>query len=68
MVLQWNFVVDNIKLIFGMSNVNIIVGIKLQPNNSLHSSNKKKVDLLVTKEQIKGISPFDFGTCRTVEQ
>ena len=24
--------------------------------------------LLVTKEQIKGISPFDFGTCRSVEQ
>ena len=23
--------------------------------------------VLVTKEQIKGISPFDFGTCRSVD-
>ena len=42
LVLQWNFVADNIKLIFSMSNVNIIVGIKLQPNNSLHISNQTK--------------------------
>ena len=38
LVLQWNFVADNIKLILSMSNVNIIVNIKLQSNNSLHSS------------------------------
>ena len=50
-------------MIFSMSNVNIIVDTKLQPNNSLH-----KIDLLVTKEQIKGISPFYFGTCRSLEQ
>ena len=50
-----------------MSNVNIIVDTKLQPNNSLHSSNNKKIDLLVTKKQIKGISPFDVGTCHSVE-
>ena len=31
------FVADIIKLIFSMSNVNIIVDIKLQANNSLHS-------------------------------
>ena len=42
MVLQWNFVVDNIKLISSMSNVNIIVNIKMRPNNSLHSSNQTK--------------------------
>ena len=42
MVLQWNFVADNIKLIFSMSNVNNIVDIKLLPNNSLHSSNQTK--------------------------
>ena len=40
LVLHWHFVADNIKLIFSMSNVNIIVGTKLQPNNSLHSSNQ----------------------------
>ena len=40
--LQWNFVSDNIKLIFSKSNVNIIVDTKLQPNNSLHSSNQTK--------------------------
>ena len=43
----------------------IIVDTKLQPNNSLHSSSQ---DLLVTKEQFKGISSFDFGTCRSVEK
>ena len=42
MVLQWNFVADNIKLIFSMSNVNNIVDIKLLPNNYLHSSNQTK--------------------------
>ena len=40
MVLQWNFVADDIKLIFSISNMNNIVDIKLQPNNSLHSSNQ----------------------------
>ena len=39
---QRNLVADNIKLIFSMSNVNIIVDTKLQPNNSLHSSNQTK--------------------------
>ena len=34
LVVQRNLVADNIKLIFSMSNVNIIVGTKLQPNNS----------------------------------
>ena len=33
---------------------------------ALFKSNK--IYLLVTKEQIKGIGPFDFGTCRSVEQ
>ena len=42
LVLQWNFVADNIKLILSMSNVNIIVNVKMQPNNSLHSSNQTK--------------------------
>ena len=36
------FVSDDIKLIFSMSNMNIIVNTKLQPNNSLHSSNQTK--------------------------
>ena len=27
-----------------------------------------KIDLLVTKEQTKGISTFDFATCSSVEQ
>ena len=40
LVLQWNFVADNIKLIFSKSNVNNIVDTKMQPNNSLHSSNQ----------------------------
>ena len=51
-----------------MSIVNFMVDTKLQLNNSLHSSDKKKIDLIVTKEQIKEISPFDFGICRSVEQ
>ena len=38
-VVQSNFVADNIKLIFSISNVNIIVDTKLQPINSLHISN-----------------------------
>ena len=42
LVLQWNFVADNIKLIFSMSNVNIIVDTELQPNNSLQRSNQTK--------------------------
>ena len=42
LVVQRNLVADNIKLIFSMSNVNIIVDTKLQPNNSLHSSNQTK--------------------------
>ena len=42
LVLQWNFVADNIKLILSMSNVNIIVNIKMQPNYYLHSSNQTK--------------------------
>ena len=42
LVLQWNFVADNIKLIFSMSNVNIIVDTKLQLNNSLNYSNQTK--------------------------
>ena len=42
LVLQCNFVADNIKLILSMSIVNIIVDIKLHPNNSLHSSNQTK--------------------------
>ena len=36
------FVADNINFIFCMSNVNIIVDIKLQSDNSLHSSNQTK--------------------------
>ena len=36
------FVADTMKLIFSMSNVNMIADIKLQPNNSLHSSNQTK--------------------------
>ena len=36
------FVAENIKLIFSMSDVNIIVGINLQPYYSLHSSNQSK--------------------------
>ena len=40
----------------------------LQSTNSLQSSNHTKIDLLVMKEQMKGISPFDFGTCRSGEQ
>ena len=36
LVLELNFVADNIKLIFSMSNVNIIVDTKLQPNNKLY--------------------------------
>ena len=40
--LTMHFVADNIKLIFSKSNVNIIVDTKLQPNNSLHSSNQTK--------------------------
>ena len=59
---------DNIKLIFSMSNVNIIVDTKVQPNNNLCIVQRKKIDLIVTKEQIKGISPFDFGTCRSVKK
>ena len=55
-------------MIFSMSNVNIIFDTKLQPNNSLHTSKLNKIDLLVTKEQIKRISPFHFGTCRSLEQ
>ena len=35
LVLELNFVADNIKLILSMSNVNIIVDTKLQPNNKL---------------------------------
>ena len=42
LVLQWNFVAYNIKLIFTMSNVNITVDKKLQLNNSLHNSNQTK--------------------------
>ena len=51
-----------------MSNVNIIVDTKLQPNNNLCIVQIKQNKVLVTKEQIKGISPFDVGTCRSVEQ
>ena len=36
LVLELNFVADNIKLIFSMPNVNIIVDTKLQPNNKLY--------------------------------
>ena len=42
LVLQWNFVADNIKLIFSMSDVNIVVDTKLQPINYLHISNQTK--------------------------
>ena len=35
LVLELNFVADNIKLILSMPNVNIIVDTKLQPNNKL---------------------------------
>ena len=66
LVLELNFVADNIKLILSMSNVNIIVDTKLQPNNKLCIVQINKKDSLVTKEQIKGISPFDLGTCRSV--
>ena len=66
LVLELNFVADNIKLIFSMPNVNIIVDTKLQPNNKLFIVQIKKMDLLETKEQIKGISSFDFGTCCSV--
>ena len=45
LVLQWNFVADNIKLIFSMSNVNIIVDTKLQPIISLHISNQTKYNV-----------------------
>ena len=41
-VSQCNLVADNIKLIFSMSNVNIIVDIKLQPNKFFYSSNQTK--------------------------
>ena len=39
LVLQWNFVADNIKLILSISNVNIVVDTNLQPINSLHILN-----------------------------
>ena len=63
-MLTVEFVADNIKLIFSMSNVNIIVDTIII--FAWFKSNK--IDLLVTKEQIKGISPFDFGICRSVAQ
>ena len=51
-----------------MSNVNIIVDTKLQPNNNLCIVQIKQKDVLVTKEQIKRISALNFGTCRSVEK
>ena len=49
LVLQWNCVADNIKLVFSMSTVNIIVDTKLQPNYNLCIVQIKQIDLLVTK-------------------
>ena len=51
-----------------MTNVNIIVHTKLQPNNSICVVQIKQNRCTSNKEHIKGISPFDFGTCRSVEQ
>ena len=56
MVLQWNFVQDNIKLIFSMSNLNFIVDIKLQPNKIFAYFKSNKIDLLVTKNRSKEIA------------
>ena len=53
---------------FCMSNVNIIVDTKLQPNNNLCIVHIKHNVCTSNEEQIKGISSFDFGTCRSVEQ
>ena len=68
LVLELNFVADNIKLIFSMPNVNIIVDTKLQPYNKLCIVQIKQNRLIVTKEQIKGMNPFYFGICHSVEQ
>ena len=56
LVLELNFVADNIKII------------KLQPNNKLCIVQIKQNRLIVTKEQIKGMNPFYFGICHSVEQ
>ena len=67
MVLQWNFVADDIKLIFSISNMNNIVDIKLQPNNSWHSSNQTNTFTSNVRTNQKN-KPIDFGTCRNVKQ
>ena len=68
MVLQWNYVGDNIKSIFSMSNVNNIVDIKLLPNNSLHSSNQTKNRFTSNERTDQKNKPIDFCTCHSVKQ
>ena len=41
--LEWNFVLNNDILIFGMLNMNIIIYTRLHPINSLHISNQPKL-------------------------
>ena len=50
-----------------MSNVNIIFDTKMQPNNFCIVQIKQ--NRLTSNERTdQGISPFDLGTCRSVEQ
>ena len=66
LVLQWNFVADNIKSIFSMSNVIIVVDTKLQPNNFCIFQIKQ--NRFTSSERINlRVSPFDLGTCRSDE-
>ena len=49
-------------LVFSQSNVNITI-YKIHPINSLHISNETKYIYSSNgKEEIRGASPFDFGT------
>ena len=51
-----------------MSNVNIIVGTKLQPNNNLYIVQIKQNRFISNEKTYQKNKPIDFGTCSSVEQ